>query len=111
MSVIYRSDNTAAFGNTFLTIEIDNSDLYKISKILFVVNDKTIIKTFTDENFFQRETVILSVNFDSDETMKLLPSNIGRVLLYDENNYQLTCPQSIEFNARNGVIVNARFKG
>lgn len=107
-NAIYKGDNTAAFGGNFLTIKVLNPDLFKISKLLFVVNGGQIKKPFTDENYFQTEETILTVNFDSEETTKLGATNIGNLLAYDENGLQETCVQSVKFYAQNGVISDAK---
>lgn len=105
---IFKGDDLRAFGGHFLTIKILNPDLYKISKIVFVVNGGAIKKEFTDKNFFQAEETLLTVDFTSADTMKLSNLNVGNVLAYDEYDYQETCVQSVKFYAQNGVIYNAK---
>lgn len=107
-NAIYRGDDTAAFGNNFLTIKVKNPLLYKVSKVIFSVNGGIIEKTFTDPDFFQREETLLYVNFTSEETRKLSPTNTGNLVPYDEENRQTTCRQSVTFYAQNGVICNVR---
>lgn len=102
---IYKGDNTAAFGNNFLTIKIKNSDLLKLNSVVFSVNGGCLQKKFTDPNYFMQPETILTVNFDSSETMKLNEgANVGNVIYYDEQDRQDTSPQSIRFFAQNGVI-------
>ena len=104
---IFKGDNTGAFGNNFITIKIKNPDLFKINKVVFSVNSGCIKKTFTDPNYFMQAETILTVNFDSSETMKLNEgANVGNVIYYDEQDRQDTAPQSIRFFAQNGVIKN-----
>ena len=107
---IFKGDNTAAYGNNFLTISVKNPDLYKISKIIFSVNGGCIQKPFNGEDYdyFQTEETLLSVNFNSSETLKLLPSNVGNLITYDEQGRQDTCPQSVKFYSQNGVINNVK---
>lgn len=107
-NAIFKGDDTAAFGGNFLTIKVLNPDLFKISKLLFVVNGGQIKKPFTDENYFQTEETVLTVNFDSKETLQLNDINIGRLIAYDENGLQETCVQSVKFYAQNGVISDAK---
>lgn len=109
MESVFKGDSTEAFGNTFIEIEIDNENLYKISKVLFAINNN-IFKPFTREDMFQEPVIILKVNLTSQETARLLPSNIGRLALYDEFGNQLTCPQTLTFNAKDGIITNVRCK-
>ena len=105
---IFKGDNTASFGGDYLTIKVKNEHLFKISKLIFVVNGGIIQKPFTDEDYFQRAEILLKVNFTSEETQKLNASNVGRLVAYDEFNQQRTCFQSVSFNAQNGVICNVR---
>lgn len=103
---IYKGDDTGAFGNNFITIMVKNPHLYPISKIEVITNSSTCIspKTFTDENNFQVETITLRVNYTSEETPKLNSSNIVNLVAYDMQGKQSTCPQSLTFYAKNGVI-------
>lgn len=104
---IIKTDDTGAFGNSFITITVKNPKLYPISKILAVTNSGVCIpnKEFTDENNFQTETITLTLNYSSDETAKLNQgANILNVVAYDEQNRQYTCPQVLTFYAQNGVI-------
>lgn len=105
---IYKGDNTAAYGGSFITIEVSNPDLVKISKIVFVVNGGIIKREWTDENYFQTEETILTVNFDSAETRKLSDTNVGNLITYDEQGRQSTCSQYVTFNAKEGVINNVK---
>lgn len=100
---VTKGDNTAAFGGIFLTIQIQNPDLYKISKIIFSTNG-TILKTFKDDNFFQQPETTLTVNYTSEETQLFKAVNIGKLIAYDENGYQYTCTQYVSFTANNGAI-------
>lgn len=110
MSSIFKGDNTAAFGGNFLTIKVYNQQLYPISKLIFSVNGGCIQKPFygKDYNNFQQEEILLSVNFDSNETKKLSASNVGNLIAYDMENRQYTCVQSMKFYAQNGVITDAK---
>lgn len=104
---IFKSDDTDAFGNKFITITVKNSNLYPISKLVAVTNSGTCIenKTFTDENNFQREDIELVINYSSKETPKLNQgANILNLVAYDMSGKQSTCPQSLTFYAKNGVI-------
>lgn len=106
---IFKGDDTAAFGNNFITITVKNPQLVEISKLVFSVNGGQIIRTFTDETNFKSENITLQVNFDSEETAKLNNVNTGNLIAYDMLNRQCTCQQSMTFTAKNGVICkNAR---
>lgn len=104
--IIFKGDNTAAFGNSFITITVKNPLLYPISKLLFVINGGDAIKPkeFTDEDNFQRAEITLTANLDSEETKKLKDKNTGNLVAYDMQGQQATCVQTLIFNAKNGVI-------
>lgn len=104
-SAIFKGDDTGAFGNQFITITVKNPLLYPISKLVAVTNSGGCIpeKTFTDENNFQTENIELTVNYSSDETAKLNATNTLKLLAYDMQDLQKTCPQTLTFYAQNGV--------
>lgn len=93
---IYKGDNTGAFGNSFITINLDNPDDYIISKVIFVCG--CIQKTFENPTF------PLVINLTSDETKILKPSNICYLVAYDSEGRQKTCQGTLTFKATNGVL-------
>lgn len=104
---IYKGDDTGAFGNQFITITINNPDLYSMSKIEVVTNGGCIpTKTFIDEsgNNFQTQNIVLTINYLSDETAKFNATNTVKVVPFDMQGLHKTCPQTLVFNAQNGVI-------
>ena len=96
MTTIYKGDNTGAFGNNFITINLNNPEGYTISKAVFVCG--CVKKTFENPNF------PLIVNFTSDETSKFRPSNICHLVVYDNEGKQKTCTGTLTFDAQSGVI-------
>lgn len=106
-NAIFKGDDTRAFGNHFLTITVKNPLKHAISKMEFVTNDDMSgipAKPFTDENNFQVENITLTVDYSSEETSKLNATNTGNLVVYDMLGRQTTCPQSLTFYAKNGVI-------
>ena len=103
---VYKWDDTGAFGNKYITITVKNPQLYPISKLVAVTNSGCCIpdKVFTDENNFQTETIELTVNYSSDETGKLNSTNTLKLVAYDMQGLQKTCPQTLTFYAQNGVL-------
>ena len=93
---IFKGDNTAAFGGTFITINLTNPLEYTISKAVFVCG--CIKKEFLNPVF------PLTVNFNSGETSKLRNTNVCYLVVYDEQGRQKTCTGTLTFNAQNGVI-------
>lgn len=95
---IFKGDNTGAFGNDFITINLDNETEYTISKAIFVCG--CIKKTYENPTF------PLVINFTSEETSKMRGSNVCYLVAYDSEGRQKTCQGTLTFNAQNGVITN-----
>ena len=93
---IYKGDNTAAFGNNFITINLENPLEYPISKAVFICN--CITKTFENPTF------PLVINFNSSETSKLMSKNVCYLVVFDSEGRQKTCQGTLTFNAQNGVL-------
>lgn len=107
-NVIFKGDATDAFGNNFIEITVHNPYLYPISKIEAVTNSGCCIpnKPFTDDvSHFATETITLSVNYSSKESVKLNQgANTLNIVAFDMQGKQKTCPQTLTFYAQNGVI-------
>lgn len=97
---IFKSDDTAAFGNNFITIELENPLGYEISKAVFVCG--CIQKTFESPEF------PLIVNFNSQETEKLRlgNQNVCYLVVYDSQGRQKTAQGTLTFSVQDGVINN-----
>lgn len=98
MEPIYKGDNTGTFGNSFITINLDNPNDYIISKVIFVCG--CITKTFENPIF------PLKINLSSEETKTLKPSNVCYLVAYDSEGRQKTCQGTLTFKATNGVLPN-----
>lgn len=95
---IFKGDNTAAFGNSFITITLTNPYEYPISKAVFVCG--CIKKEYIDPQF------PWVINFNSAETAKMRTINVCYLVVYDEQGRQKTCTGTLKFPAQNGVICN-----
>lgn len=95
-NTLHQGDNTAAFGNNFITIFMDNPASVPISRVDFVVG--CIRKTYRDPKF------PLYINFNSKETAKLNYINTGHLVAYDKYDRPLECEGSLTFYVINGVI-------
>lgn len=95
-NAIYMGDDTAAFGNNFITINLENPLGYPISKATFVCG--CIKKTFENPTF------PLVINFTSGETATLRTTNTCYLVVYDSQGRQKTCKGNLTFKAQNGVI-------
>lgn len=106
-NTIFKTDDTQAFGNNFLEIDIENPLRYEISKLVVVTNSGACIpnKIYTDDNNFTTENITLYVNYSSQETAKLNATNVLNVVAYDMQGRQITCAETYTFYAKNGVIL------
>lgn len=93
---IYKGDDTGAFGNSFITINLDNPNDYEVSKVVFVCG--CVYKEFENPTF------PIVINLTSEETNKLKASNVCYLVAYDSEGRQKTCKGTLTFNAQNGVI-------
>lgn len=81
--MIYRGDDTGAFGNTFLTVKLKNADGLKFSKAVFRCGE--ITKEFENPMF------PLKINFTAKETSKMYDFNRCYLAVWDENGLKQTC--------------------
>lgn len=95
---IFKGDSTAAFGNNFITINLNNPLGFPISKAIFVCG--CVKKTFENPIF------PLVINFTSQETSNFKPSNVCYLVVFDSEGRQKTCKGSLTFKAQNGVLSN-----
>ena len=93
---IFKGDNTGAFGNNFITINLVNPDGHEISKVIFVCG--CIKKEFKNPVF------PLVVNLTSQETDTLKTVNTCYLVAYDTMGRQKTCQGTLTFKAIPGVI-------
>lgn len=103
MTNLYKGDNTGAFGNNFITINLDNPMGFEISKAQFVINGGTPYIEPVENPVFP-----LIVNLTSEQTQKLKTTNIGKLVVWDSQNRPKECDGSIEFDCKNGVLTNVR---
>lgn len=93
---IFKGDNTGAFGNSFITINLDNPNGYEISKVIFACG--CIQKTYNNPEF------PIVINLTSEETSKLNASNVCYLVAFDSEGRQKTCKGTLTFKAQNGVL-------
>lgn len=95
-NAIFKGDDTNAFNNNFLTININNPRGYVISKAIFVCG---CLQKVYDNPVFP-----WIVNFNSKESQTLRPNNVGYLVVFDHKGRQRTCNNVLRFRAQNGVI-------
>lgn len=94
--MIYRGDDTNAFGNKFLTVELENTNNLIISKAEFKCG--TILKTFENPEF------PLQISLSREETLQLSYTNDCYLALYDEEGRKRTCSGSITITSKREVV-------
>lgn len=93
---VFKGDNTGAFDNDFLEIELENPNNYTISKAIFVCGK---IKKVYENPVFP-----LKINLDEAETSKLKYSNNCYLVVYDAEGRQETCEGTLTFFGEKGVL-------
>lgn len=78
--MIYRGDDTRAFGGKPIKVKLLNADNKTITKAEFRCGD--ILQAFENPTF------PLQIYLSSEETAKLRPSNICYLAVYDESGYK-----------------------
>lgn len=96
MSRIYTGDDSNAFGQDFLKIEIENLTMYEISKAIFRCGE--IIKEIENPEF------PLKIDLTSKESELLKSMNTCYLAVFDEYGRKQTCEGSITFPAKKGVV-------
>lgn len=102
-AAVFTSDDTGAFGNNFITINLKNELNYPVSKVEFIINNGCILpKEYINPVF------PLKINFDRTETVKFQPVNVCRLRAYDDKGLRKTCKNTLTFYAQNGEIINVK---
>lgn len=92
---ILRGEHTASFYRNFLQIDLNNPDNIPILKAEFCTGN--IRKEYINPIF------PINVNFNEKETSNLPDTNIGFLVLYDNQRRRYRCPGYCKFYAKNGV--------
>ena len=96
MTTLFRGDDTDAFGNSFITINLATSISGTISKAIFQCGN--IVKTFENPIF------PITVNLTSTETATLEATNKCYLAVWDEDNKKRTCEGILVFNTQSEVV-------
>lgn len=89
---LYKGDNTEAFGNNLLTINVNNITGHTITKA--EVRIGSILKTFNNPSF------PLTVNLSEEETDVLNYTNDAYIALYDEEGRKKTAEGTVIIKAQ-----------
>lgn len=99
----YKGDDTGAYGNNFITINLKNPLNYEVSKAQFVVNGGCPYVPPVENPVFP-----MVINFTSEQTQQMRATNVGNLVTWDSQGRQKTCKGSITWDFKNGVINNVR---
>lgn len=96
MTSIYKGDDTDAFNDNFLIINLKGSEGYIISKVIFQCGN--IQKVYTRPQF------PIYVNFSHAESERLFQESTCYLQVFDEKGRRKTCEGSLSFTAKTKVI-------
>ena len=94
--MLFRGDDTNAFGGRFLEINLENSTGLNISKAEFRCG--SIVKTFENPIF------PLEISLTGEETSKLYQNNACYLAIYDEQGRKHTCSGHLTFTTKREVV-------
>lgn len=95
--MLTRTDDTNAFGQSeLLRINFTVPEGQTVTKMILVCGDLKIS--------FDEPTSPINVTLTGEQTAVLKDTNCCNLVLYDENNKQLTIPCIAEFKTRAGVL-------
>ena len=96
MTTIYKGDDTNAFGQNFIRIDLEGADGYTISKVIFQCGP--IQKVYTRPQF------PIYVNFSHNESKRLYQDSVCYLQVFDEKGRRQTCQGTLSFIAKAKVI-------
>lgn len=98
MTSIYKGDDTAAFDQNFIKIDIINESEYTISKVVFQCGP--VQKVYTNPIF------PIYVNFTHAESLRLYQDSKCYLQVFDEKGRRQTCEGTLSFTAKAKVIAD-----
>lgn len=96
MTSIYKGDDTNAFGQDFIKINLKNAGDYTISKVIFQCGP--VQKVYTRPQF------PIYVNFSHNESVRLQKESTCYLQVFDEKGLRQTCEGTLTFTANAKVI-------
>lgn len=96
MTTIYKGDDTNAFGQDFIKIDLTGAEGYTISKVIFQCGP--IQKVYTRPQF------PIYVNFTHNESSRLYQESVCYLQVFDEKGRRQTCEGTLSFTAKAKVI-------
>lgn len=100
--MIYKGDDTGAFGNNFITIRLNNPLNYVVSKAKVIINNGC-----PDIPIIENPQFPLTVNFTSQQSGMLRDgANTAKLRVWDAENRAKLCKGTLTFYVANGVVTN-----
>lgn len=96
MTAIYKGDDTGAFDQNFIKIDMENPAGYVISKAVFQCGP--IQKVFTRPQF------PIYVNFSNVESKRLYQTSECYLQIFDDKGRRWTCEGTLTFTAKAQVV-------
>ena len=97
MNSIFRGDDTGAFEQSWLQINVDIPLTWIVSKAELKIGDLPVM-------IFEYPEFPLMINLTSAQTLQLKDKNTCYLALYDENNLKQTLEGSYTFSTRRQVV-------
>ena len=98
MTTMYKGDDTNAFDQNFIKIDIENSGNYEISKLVFQCGP--VQKVYTNPTF------PIYVNFTHTESLRLYQDSTCYLQVFDNKGRRQTCEGTLNFTAKQKVIAD-----
>ena len=95
---MYKGDDTGAFDQTFIRIDIKNPTDAKITKVIFQCGP--IQKVYTNPTF------PIKVNFNHNESSRLYQDSVCYLQVFDSKGRRQTCEGTLNFTAKAKVIAD-----
>lgn len=97
MVTIYKGDDTGAFGNNFLTIELED-------EVGLIISKAQLVCGCYKSEIIKNPQFPLIFNFTQEESKKFNFKNTCFLVVWDEDGLKTTCEGSVTFEAKNGVV-------
>lgn len=98
MTTMYKGDDTNAFDQNFIKIDLVGASGYTISKVIFQCGP--IQKVYTRPQF------PIYVNFSHAESSRLYQDSVCYLQVFDEKGRRQTCEGTLNFTAKQKVIAD-----
>ena len=97
MAVIWKNDDTGAFGNNLLTVKANIPSGYTVSLAKIKIGNLPVMS-------FPNPVFPLSINLTPAQTRQLQQQNTVYMSVYDDEGRKATCRGSVSFVAKDEVV-------